>query len=237
MDIVLKTLMRRLRGLRVKVSLLLVDRGFYSVKVIRYLVRRKQPFIMAAVKRGKKADSEGGPTGTQVMAQLKSGRWTRYTLNSPQEGKVSFDLAVVCRNLNGKRGQHRRETLLYASRGVKGRSLEWVRDTYRSRFGIESSYRQLNQAKIKTSTRNPILRLLFVGVAFVLRNIWVWLHSEAIALPRQGARILRPASLRFQRLLLWLLFEVANQYRLLCEILIPRDFHEVSEEFGITFNY
>jgi len=30
-----------------------------------------------------------------------------------------------------------------------------VADTYRQRFGIETSYRQLNEARIKTCTRNP----------------------------------------------------------------------------------
>jgi hypothetical protein len=29
-------------------------------------------------------------------------------------------------------------------------------------------------------SRNPILRLLFVGVALTLRNVWVWLHAEVI---------------------------------------------------------
>jgi hypothetical protein len=67
--------------------------------------------------------------------------------------------------------------------------------------------------------------------------VWVWLHAEVIALPRQGARVLRPASLRFQQVLIWLVVAVADHYRLLREVLIPRDFHEVCEEFGVIFNY
>jgi putative transposase len=234
---VLKTLMRRLKVLGVRVSLLLVDRGFYSVRVIGYLIRRKQPFIMAATRRGKKADAEGGPTGTFALAHSKSSHWARYTLKSPGDGKVSFDMAVVCRNLDGKWGRHEREALLYATWGVRERSLGWVKQTYRRRFGIESSYRQLNQARIRTSTRNPALRLLFVGVALILRNVWVWLHAEVIALPRRGARVLRSACLRFQRLLIWLVFGVADHYGLLREVPIPRDFHEVAGEVGLIFNY
>ena len=235
MDKVLKTLLRRLRTLAIRVSLLLLDRGFYSVKVIRYLIRRQQPSIMTAIKRGKKANQPGGPTGTQKMAQFKSSRWLRYTLQSFQGGKVSFDLALVCRNFNGRWVRHRRETLLYATWGVRTRAFDWIRETYRQRFGIESSYRQLNQAK--TSTRNPVLRLLFVALAFILRNIWVWLHGEVIALPRKGARLLRPASLRFERLLLWLLLEVAKLYRILCEVPTSWDCRKVSKEYGIIFNY
>lgn len=237
MDQVLKILMQRLRILGVRISILLLDREFYSVRVIRYVIRRHQPFIMAAIKRGKTADQGGGPTGTRMMAQFKSSRWGRYTLKNPQEGRVSFDLAVICRNFNGRWGRHQRETWLYATWGVRDRAFSWIRETYRTRFGIESSYRQLNQAKIKTCSRNPVLRLLFVGVALILRNVWVWLHAEVIAVPRQGARLFNPASLRFERLLLWLLFEVAHHYHLLHEIFIPRDFQEVAYEFGLVFKY
>jgi len=60
---------------------------------------------------------------------------------------------------------------LYATWGLKHRSLVWIRQVYRRRFGIEASYRQAHQAKIKTSSRNPVLRLVFVGVALVLRNV------------------------------------------------------------------
>ena len=49
---------------------------------------------------------------------------------------------------------------------------------YRKRFGIETSYRQMHEARIKTCTRNPKLRLLFIGIALVLRNVWVWLHFK-----------------------------------------------------------
>ena len=36
----------------------------------------------------------------------------------------------------------------------------------------------MNEARIKTCTRDPRLRLLFVGIALVLRNVWVWLHFK-----------------------------------------------------------
>jgi hypothetical protein len=237
MDEVLDTLLKRVQALGVKISVLLLDRGFYSVKVIRQLITAKQPFIMPAIKRGKKPQVPGGPSGTYVMAQWKSSAWTTYTLTSAKDGQVTFDMAVVCHNLQGRWGRHQRDAWLYATWGVKHRPLGWIRQTYRSRFGIESSYRQVHQAKIKTSSRNPVLRLLFVAVAFVLRNVWVWLHAEVIAVPRRGARTMQPGSLRFARLLLWLVFEVADHYRLLREIPVGRDLGKVAQEFGLTFNY
>ena len=43
---VLDTLIKRVQALGIKISLLLLDRGFYSVKVIDQLISHKQPFIM-----------------------------------------------------------------------------------------------------------------------------------------------------------------------------------------------
>ncbi len=49
---------------------------------------------------------------------------------------------------------------------ISGGSDEVVRFTsdYRKRFGIESSYRQKNLCRIPTTTKNPVTRLLFVGI-------------------------------------------------------------------------
>jgi putative transposase len=79
-----------------------------------------------------------------------------------------------------------------------------MKETYRSRFGIETSYRQLNQARIRTCTRNPLLRLLYVAVALILRNVWVWLHWELLAERRRGRRRIDLGALSFRQMLLWL---------------------------------
>lgn len=237
MDHVLRTLLTRLVTLGIRIKLLLLDRGFYTVRVMRDLMTAALPFIMPAVKRGKKPTPPGGPTGTYALAAETQSRWTSYTLKGPQEGHVVFDLAVVCRNTRGQRGRHQREALLYATWGIQPRPLPWIRATYRSRFGIESSYRQSHQARIRTTSRNPALRLLFMGVALVLRNVWVWLHAEVMAQPKRGARQLRLQSLCFARLLLWLLMEVARHYRLLRNIPVYHDLYERAWAFGIIFKY
>ena len=157
MEEVVSKIMRRLRLIAIKVSLLLLDRGFYSVAVIRYLINAHQPFIMPAVVRGKKATSTNEATGTRALAALKSSCWQTYTLKNADKEEVSFDMAVVCRNYNGRYKKHARETWLYVTYGVKDKPLNWIKEAYRSRFGIESSYRQLHQARIKTTTRNPML--------------------------------------------------------------------------------
>ncbi len=76
MDHVLERLQNRLEALAITVSVLLLDRGFHRVKVLRALIDRQQPCIMPAVKRGKTPDQASGPTGTSVMAQWKGSDWT-----------------------------------------------------------------------------------------------------------------------------------------------------------------
>jgi predicted small integral membrane protein len=74
-------------------------------------------------------------------------------------------------------------------------------------------------------------------VALILRNVWVWFHAEVMAEPRRGTRRLRPESLRFARLLLWLLMEVANHYRLLRNVPVYQDLCMKAQAVGIVFNY
>jgi hypothetical protein len=223
MDHVLRTLLARLVTLGIRLKFLLLDRGFYSVRVIPDLMACELPFIMPAVKRGKKPTTAGGPTGTYALAAEQHSHWTLYTLKSSKDGQVTFDLAVVCHNTRGQRGRHQREALLYATWGVTHRLLRWIRATYRSRFGIESSYRQSHQARMRTSSRKPALRLWFMGVALVLRNVWVWLHAEVMARPKRGSRQRRLQSMCFARLLMWLLMAVARHYRLLRKIRVYHD--------------
>src|SRR5262249_13048786 len=88
--------------------------------------------------------------------------------------------------------------------GVEPSSTRWVRETYRKRFAIETSYRQLHQGRARTSTRNPEIRLLLVGVALVLRNVWVWLHYAVLSSPRRGSRRYNLERLTLKAMLLWL---------------------------------
>ena len=76
-----------------------------------------------------------------------------------------------------------------------------------------------------------------MGVALVLRHVWVWLHAEVMAQPQRGTRLFCTQSLRFARLLLWLVMAVAQHYRLLRKIPVYHDLYERARAFGIVFNY
>jgi DDE family transposase len=201
---VVKRLLRQVAKTGVKPRYVLLDRGFYSVGVIRYLQAARYPFLMAVVCRGRKVEHPKGPSGTRVFLTWKRSGWGRYTLTDAKKRKATVSICVKCRNYRGQWQRHGRQRLVYAYWGLQPSSYAWVQETYRSRFGIESSYRQLHQARIRTCTRDPLLRLLFVGLALILRNVWVWLHWEVLSHPRRGGRRIDLAQLPFRALLSWL---------------------------------
>jgi hypothetical protein len=202
---VIRELLRQAARAGVRPRYLLLDRGFWGVGVIRYLLAARYPFLMAVPCKGRKADHPKGPGGTRVFHLAQRSGWGRYTLQDKDKQKATVSICVKCRNRRGERGKHGREALVYAyGGGLEPSSYQWVKETYRSRFAIETSYRQLQQARIRTSTREPLLRLLYVGVALILRNVWVWLHWEVLAQPRRGGRRLDLAQLTFRAMLLWL---------------------------------
>ena len=70
----------------------------------------------------------------------------------------------------------------------------------------------MHEARIRTSTRRPVLRLLYVGIALVVRILWVWLLYTVLALPRRGGRVILLERLRWETLRLWLLHVVEEAF-------------------------
>src|SRR3954447_6391605 len=201
---VLKRLLRQAAAIGVRCRLLLLDRGFYSVGVIRYLQAARYPFLMPVICRGRKLDDPRGPSGTNVFLTWQSSGFGTYTLHDAQKRSARVAICVKCRYYRGQWRRHGKQRLVYALWGLNPSSFDWVRQAYRQRFAIETTYRQLHQARIRTTTRDPVRRLLDVGIALILRNVWVWLHRTVLARPRRGSREIRLDLLRFRRMLLWL---------------------------------
>lgn len=206
---VVQRLLRQAASVGIRPRLLLLDRGFYSVAVVRYLQAARVRFLMPVVCHGRSPRQPGGPTGSYVFRTWKTSGWSRYTLTEAKTGRTAtVSICVKCRNYRGQWKRHGRQALIYAYWGYQPPSPDAVFSTYRLRFGIESSYRQMHEGRIRTTTRRPDVRLLYVGIALVLRNLWVWLHYAVLSLPRRGGRIIALERLRWETLLLWLLHVV-----------------------------
>jgi Transposase DDE domain len=205
---VVQRLLRQAAAGGVRPRLLLLDRGFYSVAVVCYLQAARVPFLMPVVCHGRSPRQPGGPSGSYVFRTWKKSGWSHYTLTDAKGRTATVSIGVKCRNYRGQWKRHGRQALIYASWGYRPKSPDSVFTTYRLRFGIESSYRQMHEARIRTSSRRPEVRLLYAGIALVLRNLWVWLHYTILAMPRRGGRVILLERLRWETLLLWLLHVV-----------------------------
>jgi Transposase DDE domain len=199
---VLQYLLRQAARVGIRPSYLLLDRGFYNTGVIRYLQAARYPFLMPVVCRARKKTG-----GSKIFRTWKRSGFSQYTLTAKRgRTKATVRIAVLCQNQQGRWGKRGRKALVYAFWGLQPKSCRWLGDLYRRRFAIETTYRQMNQGRVRTSTRNPLLRLLFVGIGLVLRNVWVWLHYNVLAKRQRGGRAQRLECMRFRTLLNWLAY-------------------------------
>jgi hypothetical protein len=236
---VLTRLLDRIADLGLRIKTLLLDKQFFTTPVISLLKSRRIPFLMPLLVRGRKPKKKRGRPaqpgrpnsprgfGKKRTTSRKRGKRTvaktlrdffrapagRHPFTWTVKGvSVSFHVVVAYKTYHHHRtGKRCQKKLLFAAWNVSGTPVE-LRERYRTRFGIEASYRQLGQARIRTCTPDPLLRLFFVLVSLVLRNIWVWLHDTYFTL-RQGPReIVHLECLRFRRMLHWIETALATQF-------------------------
>jgi putative transposase len=220
---VVRDLLRLVRGQGVTVGRLLLDREFFSARMVRDLKAAGVPFLMPVAFRGRPPKGEPGPESLRRFRGWKTSGWAEHWL-TPHKGRrrVKAAICVCCRNYHGRWGKHGRVAMVYASWGLGRPDPGWVFELYRKRFGIESSYRQMHQGQAMTTSRSPRLRLLFVGLALLLRNLWAWLHWEVLSRPRRGRRAVCLDRLRLEDLLLWLLHGVEQRWGVVDQTITER---------------
>lgn len=198
----LTRLLDRIDELGLKIGCLLLDRAFFNVPVVEFLQGRRLPFLMPVMFRGRKPKKKRPLKGLHHIRRQPAG-WYPHTLKNGRR-QVAIQVCVAYRTHKNRKDKKRvQQKLLFGAWRVSGTPTD-IRHRYRTRFGIESSYRQLRQAKIYTCTRDPHLRLVFIAVALLLRNLWVWIHATLLAEGRGYAMTVRLDRLRFKRLLDWI---------------------------------
>lgn len=161
------------RGLNV--GGVVLDSGFDSGDTILDLQRRALSYTVPLRRKG---------CGTNRRNACFA--WPSGTLGDVSWVTDQSREAVTTRVLVWKRaGQPRAKVYAFAgwgdARAVReARRARLGRRRYRERFGIETSYRQKNQARAWTTSRDAVYRLLLEGLAHLLRQIWVRL-CERIA--------------------------------------------------------
>jgi len=179
MAVIVRWLIKRLKALKLRLRRAFLDKGFCSKLVFKVLNQHHLSYVIPIPVRGKSG-------GVRRLFQGQS-RTTTYTFHSPKYGEYTVQAVVVQRYSKGRYGRHARKWFAYAVFGLPTRMLPTqVFELYRQRFGIETSYRQMNLMRARTSTRNPAIRLLLIGLAFVIFNLYISLRQIAASAPKSS---------------------------------------------------
>ncbi len=166
---IVRTLLNRVQKLGLRIKLVLLDKGFYAGAVFRTLERRHLSYIVP-LRLGKRH---------RLFHQRGSYR-THHCIEHAAGGAYTVSAVIVRHFKRGRQGRRQVCGLGYAVGGwARHLAFDQVLTRYRQRFGIETSYRQMHQVRARTSTRSPLLRLFYIGRAFILVNFYLTLRLSA----------------------------------------------------------
>lgn len=165
----------RKSGLRLRGVVL--DRGFDCGQTLLYLQQQGLAYVVPLCRKGKQNSRRNQcfshPDGTVLVVDWKVDR-TRELVRTEALVKMTDG-----------------ETRLYAFGGWSVGAAEsalrrarFIDQIYSRRFGIETSYRQMNESKAQTTSKDVAYRLLLIGVALLLRQVWVSLTAQIAAVRR-----------------------------------------------------
>lgn len=196
---VVKRLLRRVKALKIKVKRVYLDKGFCSIPVLRGLWA--EPDLSAIIA----APIKGKTGGTRALCRGRRSYRTEHTFRSQDYGELTVPVMVVHTRSKQRDGTYQWVWLVYVLLNVPDLTARQVRKAYRRRFGIESSYRLLEQVRGRTTARNAALRFLWMGIALLIGNVWIALHWTFLRRggsgPRRVARwaFILPCMLQFLR--------------------------------------
>ena len=141
--------------LGVKVKLLLFDRGYYSVDLMRHLDSLGVSYVVQLPSR---------------IKGMKGGEDRLYTTRTHKRRRgeqVSFRLVTL---------KDEGKLFVFATNtNLKPRK---IRKLFRKRWGIETSYRMIRKFHAKTTSKLYRLRTLYFYLAVMLYNLWVLLNYK-----------------------------------------------------------
>jgi hypothetical protein len=203
-DAIVRTLLDQVTEKGLQIRGVALDSGFEGGEVINLLQERGLAYVVPLRRSGR----PGGARQRLFDGRHRLVRWIEWTTDRTRQHVRTRTILW--------RGRLR--THLFAFGGWSGDRAQSVHDLatrqrrlYRRRFGIETSYRQKNQAEATTTSTNPVYRLLLEGVAYLLRQVWVVL-TECIARSRRLAPDAWIAELTLPILLNWLAEQIEHLY-------------------------
>ncbi len=205
---VVRTLLEQVAGHGLRLRGVVLDSGFDSGETLLLLQGRGLAYTVPLRRKGNARNARN----RLFEGRHRQVRWAEWCVkDTPRR--------VRTRTVLWKGG---RRTLLLAfggwgAAGARGVHRQAARQgaIYRRRFGIETSYRQKNQARPATTSRDPAYRLLLEGLGHLIRQLWVALTERLRRGRSAGAKGPRGAptwvaELPVDRLTDWLFGELAR---------------------------
>jgi IS4 transposase len=154
---ILKRLLKALEQKNIRINKLLLDRGFYKAEVINFLNREKIPYLIPVIKnrRAKRLIILSDP-GTILTLRLGVAIHTLMIVLC-KEKKIAFATNIAIDD---------------------SKQAQFLADTYRKRWDIETCFRQIHQQLPRTTTLDPKVRYFYFMLIVVVFNLWVVLNIK-----------------------------------------------------------
>jgi|TARA_B100001971_G_C18181076_1_gene532820 putative transposase len=163
---VVQRLVAQARRLGIRIRRAYLDKGFCGEEVFLLLRRRRIPYLIPIPRKGKSGGIRSLFVGRKSYRSV-------YTFNAGKDNAYTTDVILICRYYKGRYGRHGIEWFPYAAWGMNHIPNHQIFDLYRRRFGMETGYRQMHQTRARTTSRNPALRLVLVGLALLICNVYI----------------------------------------------------------------
>ena len=135
-----------------------LDRHFFVAKFIAKLQELGLKFIMPAIKN---------PKVKKLMERFDAPTIVRYHMEGNDGRKVCFNLFILETEDGQKVAFASNYPYYYES---------IIREKYKKRWGIETSYRVKTELRLKTCSRNYVVRFFMFVLSVLLYNAWVLLN-------------------------------------------------------------
>jgi len=167
---VVKKLIFEAKARGIRISVVLLDRAFFTIDVIEMLKRLGVYFIIPAVKNDKVKEA---------MLNYDDEEPAKRFMLGDKKKSVTFNLYLYRRPAEQlpKKKKLKVHDLYFGFATNLPRSLavklpSFIPQEYRRRWGIETGYRVQDNAQAKTTSTNYKLRLLYQMASVLLYNVW-----------------------------------------------------------------
>lgn len=166
----------------VQISHILLDRGFYGIECIRVLKQLRFPFIMPVIK-----DAKMKPFMQENVKNVPG--VVQYTIGKKGNCET-FNLALKWL----KKKDEPDEIAGFATN--MNASVEEISELYSKRWSIETGYRSKKEFRVKTTTTNNIVRMIFFYLECLFYNAWYSIRGETKITIQSFRKILEITALK-----------------------------------------